>query len=334
MSRKLFFRLALAASVLAFCVVVLGAYVRLSNAGLGCPDWPGCYGHIGVPESHNAVSQAGQAFPDRPVEPAKAWKEMVHRYFAGTLGLLILALAVIAWRRRHEPNQPVKLPLFLVLLVIFQAVLGMWTVTWLLKPLVVTGHLIGGMTTFALLWLTTLRSGDVFAWLPRPRPALRRFALFALIVLACQIMLGGWTSTNYAALACPDFPTCQLQWWPNMDFHAGFTLWHGLGIDYEGGILNGPARTAIHFTHRIGALITFLTLLTLAVWLFLGRQPRVLRALGGILAIALMLQVSLGISVVEFGLPLPVAVAHNAGAALLLGTMVTVMYALWRRRST
>lgn len=332
--RTLFFWLAVVAVVLAFGVVTLGAYVRLSDAGLGCPDWPGCYGHLTVPDEAHELQAAQDNFI-RPVEAPKAWKEMVHRYFASTLGVLILLLAAVAWRNRGQPDQPFKLPLFLVVLVIFQGLLGMWTVTWLLKPLVVTLHLLGGMATLALLWLCVLRGSGWQPALAAVTPVWRNWALLALVVLAVQIFLGGWTSSNYAALACPDFPTCQGVWWPlQTDFGAGFTLWHGLGIDYEGGILDHPARVAIHFTHRLGALLTALVVGGLALLLLLWGGMRRLRLLGGALAAALLLQVSIGISVVKFALPLPIAVMHNSGAAILLLTLVAVCYALWRRPPT
>ena len=240
-----FQRIARLALILCFVVVVLGAWVRLTDAGLGCPDWPGCYGQILVPDDPAAAADY-----DRPLETGKAWREMIHRYAASALGLLIVILAFLAWRNRVDPRQPFALPLALTGLVIFQGMLGMWTVTLLLKPVIVMAHLLGGMTTLALLF-----------WLNRPvptgpsHPGLRIFAAFGLAVLAVQIALGGWVSTNYAALACPDFPTCQTQWWPSMDFATGFTPWHGLGIDYEGGILDNASRVAIHVTHRIGAVV-------------------------------------------------------------------------------
>lgn len=332
MKKNAFYWLSLSATLLALVVIVLGAYVRLSDAGLGCPDWPGCYGHVTVPQSPEEIDAANAGY-GRPVEQDKAWKEMVHRYFAGLLGLMILALGAMAWRQwRRDPAAPFKLPLFLVALVIFQALLGMWTVTLLLKPLVVTLHLLGGLATFALLLVLTLRAGRHFQQVPGQRPALRRFGLLALLVIVLQIWLGGWTSSNYAALACPDFPTCQTEWLPDMDFAAGFTLWHGLGIDYEGGILDNPARVAIHFTHRLGALLSFLVVGTLAVYLLLAQRNPALRMLGGLSGLLLCLQVGLGVSTVVFGLPLLLAVAHNAGAALLLGSLVMLNFALQRHR--
>jgi len=321
-------RLATIAAVLALCVVVLGAWVRLSNAGLGCPDWPGCYGEVGAPTSASEIQQAEQAYPQRPVETAKAWKEMTHRYVAGTLGLLIAAIAVVAWRRRRRGTR-VVLPTVLLVLVVFQALLGMWTVTLLLKPLIVLGHLLGGMTILALLAWLALSNAQRLPEVPHPR-WLRRFAVVGLVVLACQITLGGWTSTNYAALACPDFPTCQGRWWPHMDFASAFVPWHGLGIDYQGGILDSPARTAIHMTHRMGALITALVLGALALTCLWPGRSRRLQAGGGVLLALLSTQIALGIGNVLLLLPLSVATAHNAGAALLLITLVTLIRLLTR----
>lgn len=310
----LFRTLAKIAVILCLIVVVLGAWVRLTDAGLGCPDWPGCYGEMIVPEG----AGADDAWPERPLESGKAWREMIHRYVAGALGLLILALAVIAWTRKSRPGQPVVLPTVLLGLVIFQALLGMWTVTLLLKPLVVTAHLLGGMTTLALLfWLA--RRPAVPA--QPPEPALRGFALFGLVVLAVQIFLGAWTSTNYAALACPDFPTCQNSFWPTMDFVSGFDPWHGLGIDYEGGILHNSARVAIHVTHRIGAVVTLAVLLWLAIR---AAKNNALGTAAGLIMGGVVLQFMVGIIMVVTHLPLPLAVAHNGIAALLLLAVINL----------
>lgn len=332
MSRVWYLRLAIVATVLAFGVIVLGAYVRLSAAGLGCPDWPGCYGHVGVPETHQAITHADALYANRPVEPARAWKEMIHRYFAGTLATLILILAIGAWWRRRETRRPVLVPSLLLLTVVFQALLGMWTVTLLLFPPVVMGHLLGGFTTFALLLLLVLQNGG---WLRAGTGAtdfMRWLAAAGLTILICQIALGGWTSSNYAAIACPDFPTCQAQWWPaGMDFRDGFA-WHGVGPDYQGGILTQAARMAIHVIHRVGALLTFLVLAaTSLVFMFKSRR-RELKWLGALVGVLVLLQVGIGIGMVELGLPLPLADAHNGFAALLLGSMVTLVWSTWNGR--
>jgi heme a synthase len=333
MSRVWYLRLAVFATVLAFGVIVLGAYVRLSAAGLGCPDWPGCYGHVGVPDTHQAITHADALYANRPVEPVRAWKEMIHRYFAGTLATLILILAIAAWWRRRETRRPVLVPSLLLLTVIFQALLGMWTVTLLLFPPVVMGHLLGGFTTFALLLLLVLQNSG---WLHASTAAtdfMRWLAVAGLIVLICQIALGGWTSSNYAAIACPDFPTCQAQWWPaGMDFQHGFT-WHGVGPDYQGGILTQAARMAIHVTHRIGALLTLLVLLASSTLFVCKAGNRTLRWLGALVGALVLLQVGIGIGMLKLGLPLPLADAHNGVAALLLGTVVTLVWGAWTGRA-
>ena len=263
---KLFRSLNLIALVWCFAVVVVGAYVRLSDAGLGCPDWPGCYGHIGIPDAAHEVQAAEQKYPERPVEAPKAWKEMFHRYIASALGLLIVGLALLSLKL-HQQGVPRVLPWLLVALVCFQGVLGMWTVTWQLKPLAVTAHLIGGMSTLGLLFWLWVSTRPAPAPIPAPQ-GLRKLALVGLVVVACQIFLGGWTSTNYAALACPDLPTCHGQWWPEADFKEGFVLWRGIGQNYEGGVLNSDARIAIHLTHRVGAVVVTLTLALLVFALF------------------------------------------------------------------
>jgi len=318
-----FRRLCLLGAVLAFCVIVLGAYVRLSHAGLGCPDWPGCYGHLTAGDAAANQDAVNAAYPHRPIEYAKALKEMLHRYLASTLGLVILAIAVVAWTNRRDRQQPVRLPLVAVALVVFQGLLGMWTVTLLLKPVIVTAHLIGGLVTMSLLWWMSLSTGR------RSRPAaerpLRRWAVVGLVVLGLQIFLGGWVSANYAAIACPDFPTCQRSYWPDMDFRDAFVLWRGLGIDYEGGVLDHPARVAIHFTHRLGALAAALVLAAVA-WLAVRRgSTRAVRIAGTALGVVLCIQIVLGPSMVLHALPLALATAHNGVAALLLLAIVAVL---------
>jgi cytochrome c oxidase assembly protein subunit 15 len=359
--------LSLFAAVFAFGLVMFGAFVRLSNAGLSCPDWPTCYGEATWPGHAQAVARADAEFPGRPYEAHKAWREQVHRMLAGTLGVAVLALALIAaWRRRwarlaligaavfaaagvalymrgeHVWSSAlavlaIALPLATAALldrpgawrisvlalgvIVFQAMLGMWTVTLLLKPVVVLGHLLGGMTTFALLAWAALRYAGVGADhddLAGPRKAV----IAGIVLLACQIALGGWTSSNYAALACGygpgSFPECLGQWAPPTDYHQGFILWRGIGVNFEGGILDQPARTAIQMAHRFGALVVFCYLLGL-VWRLVKRG---LRAGGIALAVVLLAQVSLGISNVYFGLPLAVATLHNGCAALLLFTLL------------
>jgi cytochrome c oxidase assembly protein subunit 15 len=355
----LFRWLTTAALALCLVVVVFGAYVRLSDAGLGCPDWPGCYGRLTVPSAPEHVAAAAQTFPGRPLEHAKAWKEMAHRYLASTLGLLILALAALSFRAGH----PRALPRVLLLLVVFQGLLGMWTVTWLLKPLAVTAHLLGGMATLALLgwlWLDnrarTSSAGtgggstlaqrldphalgfrnerEAHGAMQQPAAAargplgLRIGAALALLLLAGQIFLGGWTSSNYAALACPDLPTCQGRLWPELDVREAFTLWRGIGPSYEHGVLDNRARVTIHHLHRVGALAVSLVLVVLGSWLW--RQGGARKRFGQVILGILTLQVLIGASLVVWHLPLALAAAHNAGAALLLLAVTTLNHSAWR----
>lgn len=331
------YRLALAGVLLAVVVVVLGAFTRLVDAGLGCPDWPGCYGHLTWPTSVEDVVLAEARFPESPVEHDKTWPEMVHRYFAGLLGLLILAMLIIAIKGRDEqPRPPLKMTAVLAVLVIVQAAFGMWTVTLKLWPQVVTAHLLGGFATLSLLWLLVQRSGG-FAWqaagdAQRRLKNLRGFALFALLVLALQIALGGWTSANYAALACPDLPTCHGEWWPAADFAQGFNVFQHVGPNYLGGLLDNHARTAIHLTHRLGALVVTVVLLLLAIGLWRSGSGQA-RQMAVLLCGVLGLQVALGISNVHWALPLPIAVAHNAVGALLLLVLVAIMHRIFTVRS-
>ncbi|MGS1077507.1 COX15/CtaA family protein [Pseudoxanthomonas beigongshangi] len=362
-----FHRIAWLAVGLALCVIIFGAFVRLSNAGLSCPDWPTCYGRATWPQStHEVVDHAASAI--RPFETHKAWREQVHRHIAATLGMLVLILSLLAARRRRFGIATIlvasafvaaAIPLYMhgehvaasalaiigeaillfaalrwsnldlarvsvltLAVIIFQALLGMWTVTWLLKPLVVMGHLLGGLTTFALLvwmaWRATdqpIRLGDALS--------LRRWVIGGLILLGIQIALGGWVSANYAAVACGlDFPKCVGRWWPPADFSEGFVLWRGIGVDYEGGVLDGASRIAIQMTHRIMAVVVALYVLGLGIRLF--RTPG-MRGWATLLVLLILAQFTLGILNVKLNLPLHVAVAHNAGAVLLLFTLVSLI---------
>ena len=318
------FKLALFACLCAIIVLGLGAFTRLADAGLGCPDWPTCYGHALWPTSAEDVHNANQAFPDMPVEHDKTWPEMVHRYVAQGLGYITIALFVMAIFSRKQPQpvkivsglllinvsltvmtailgdfmepyavgsigvtmlalaiyavksgvsaRPFKLPAFILSLIILQGLFGMWTVTLKLWPQVVTTHLLGGFTTFSLLWLLTLRLNNrqwevaTINW--QKLQSFRVFAVIGLIIVILQIALGGWTTSNYAALACPDLPTCQAQGLPNMNFSEGFNITQSVGPNFLGGLLNNEARIAIHFSHRIGAIVTSLYLLLIVVILF------------------------------------------------------------------
>lgn len=370
---KHFHRFAWLAVALTLCVVVFGAFVRLSDAGLSCPDWPTCYGRAAWPQAASEVNDHA-ASAIRPFETHKAWREQVHRMLAGSLGVLVLLLAVLAARKRRYGIAQIAvasllvaaaIPLYMrgehqaasalaiigeaillfaalrwsnvdlsrvgaltLAVIIFQALLGMWTVTWLLKPVVVMGHLLGGLTTFALLtWM---------AWRAIDRPiivveaiALKRWVIAGLVLLGLQIALGGWVSANYAALSCgagswsaDNFPKCVGQWWPPHDFREGFVLWRGVGVDYEGGVLDGASRIAIQMAHRIVAVVLALYLLAFAVRLL--RTPG-MRGWSTALIVLVVNQVSLGILNIKLALPLHVAVAHNAGAALLLFALVSLL---------
>ena len=375
-----FHRLAWAAVALTFCVIVFGGFVRLSNAGLSCPDWPTCYGQAAWPTQAHEIVTANENF-ERAVEVSKAWREQLHRHLAAGLGVLVLLLSLLAARRRtfgvgsillasslvalsipfytglnlDKPFEFVlvsdhnisimlvlagelilllqamrwsnadaaRLSATILMVIVFQAMLGMWTVIWLVKPIIVMSHLLGGLLTFSLLtWL---------AWSSTPgqqlvqgvAPKLRVLLWIGLALLIIQIALGGWTSANYAALACGnDFPTCQGQWWPELDFKEAFVLWRGIGVDYEGGVLDGAARVAIQLTHRIMAVLVFAHLLFVSIRMILTHG---LRYWGVVLAVLLCAQVALGISNVTMNLPLWTAVAHNAGAAALLFVIVGLL---------
>ena len=327
----LFHRIAWAAVGLALVVIVAGAWVRLTDAGLGCPDWPGCYGMTTWPSKADDVDRANAEWGHvRIVESGKAFREMFHRYLAGLFGLVIAAMAFLAWKNRSEPNQPVVLPTVIFGLVIFQAALGMWTVTLLLKPAIVTAHLLGGMTTFALLlWLALSVTPRAH---PPTLPARGQHVavIIGLVVISIQIALGGWVSTNYAALACTGFPACNGEWWPAGNFAEGFRIWRGIGVDYEGGVLDQNARIAIQMAHRLWAVVV----LAVMGWL-LWRSWRSedLRALAMITGAVLLGQIAIGIYNVTGGLPLANAVAHNGMAAILLGMMIVLLDRTRRRPS-
>jgi cytochrome c oxidase assembly protein subunit 15 len=317
-------RLALIGALLAFCVVVFGAYTRLSNSGLGCPDWPGCFGHIAPTGSAEHYATADDV--------RKAWVEMIHRYAATTLGIIILIMAALSIVARRERGVSVWFTMSLLVLVVLQGILGMFTVTWLLKPLIVTAHLLGGLTTFGmLLWLwLTMRAkvrpvdgGSVLTGnrLIEDGRRARLWAALALVALGLQVFLGGWTSSNYAAVACPDFPQCQAQWFPEADYRDAFILWRGLDINYAGGVLDHPARVAIHFTHRLGAVLATVLLLLAAHAALRGLGAGARWAGIAVLA-ALAFQLAVGIFMVWRAFPLPLAAAHNAGAALLVAATV------------
>lgn len=322
-------RLVLATACLTFLVVVVGAYVRLSDAGLGCPDWPGCYGKLTPAHAEGQIARAvqEQGGADGPVSMPKAWKEMGHRYLAGMLGLLILSIAVFAWLPRTSLGQKPGLPTAILLVVVIQATLGKWTVTMLLKPAIVTAHLMGGMTTLALLvWLTLQQWRFTAAHDPSGVKSMRGLAVIGLALVCVQVFLGGWVSANYAALACPDLPLCRGAVVPPMDFRNAFHLVRELGMTPDGSLLLSEALTAIHWVHRMFALLVAATLVLFASRLIGNAQ---LRRLGGLLLAVLGAQIALGVANVAFGLPLALAAAHNAGAAFLLTVMIVLNYLIF-----
>lgn len=345
-------KLTLFSLFLAAVVIILGAYTRLTDAGLGCPDWPGCYGHLTVPLSEDKVAQANAAYPERPVEAAKAWNEMIHRYFAGTLGLCVLAIAVIAIRKRHE-GLPFKLPILLLGLITFQAALGMWTVTLNLLPVVVMGHLLGGFSVLSCLFILYLRlrnrehakqtpdtmslnvpsTEKLTALEGSTQRTLFRFASLGVLVLIVQIALGGWTSANYAALACTDMPICEDGWQQKLDFAGAYSVPEA--DNYEFGAHDYDERMTMHIVHRIGALVTFVYLLALGVSVLRAKAvTNEQKRIGLFMLVSLCVQVSLGVSNIVFMLPLAVAVMHNAVAAALLLSLLFLVFSLWHRLST
>jgi heme a synthase len=332
MSRAFWIRsLALAGVLLCFTVVVLGAYVRLTTAGLGCPDWPGCYGHV-TPIGAQASPAAQAAFPEKPLDVGKAWREMIHRYAASTLGLIIVAIAVLAIITRRQRLVSVPLAVALLAIVVFQGLLGMLTVTWQVTPSIVTCHLVFGLTTLSVLWwlwLSMSKPSGVSKGATKGSHAAKlawRLALAGLIVLGLQIALGGWTSSNYAAIACPDFPKCQDAWWPQTDYGDAFVLWRGLGVNYEGGVLQNTARVAIHLTHRLGALVATLVLCLGALTVLTRPALSRLALPAWAVLAALGLQLAIGISMVLKGFPLWLATAHTGGAALLLLCVLALLH--------
>lgn len=317
--------------LLALVVVTLGAYTRLTHAGLGCPDWPTCYGLIDVPETAEQIALAEKTYPQSQVEPAKAWNEMIHRYFAGALGLLILAIAFLSVKNRAQ-GTPLRLPLLILVIVIFQAALGMWTVTMKLMPIVVMGHLLGGFTTLCLLFLLYLRL--------KPHrincsdfsiKKYGRFALLGIVLLTGQIALGGWTSSNYAALSCVELPICQAGWQDQLSFENSFDAIPPERESYEFGHLSHDERVTIHVVHRFGAIAITIYLTWLLLMIYFKAQTSTFKTSAVVVGLALITQVSLGVSNIWFSLPLPVAVGHNLVAACLMLTLIALTYRLRRK---
>jgi cytochrome c oxidase assembly protein subunit 15 len=306
-----------------FDLIMFGAFVRISDAGLGCPDWPGCYGKFTPFGAMEDIRAEALARPDGPVTVFKAWIEMLHRYVASALGLLIIGLVWLAWRARRLPHGPsFALAAFTLAWVILQGLFGMWTVTLRLQPAVVTAHLLGGMILFALLLMQqnrTRRHPPVAAEADRYRD----WTMVALALLFMQIALGGWVSSNYATLACRDFPMCQGSWWPDMDIAAGFEIWRPLGRTADGAGLPFPALTAIHYAHRLMAYIV-LAVVGLLAWRV--RRIAGLERIGRWLLAVLVLQLITGLTNIFLDWPMIAAVLHTGGATALLGGLLMLNF--------
>jgi cytochrome c oxidase assembly protein subunit 15 len=312
------------AATFTLVVISVGAWVRLTDAGLGCPDWPGCYGILSTPDTEEELLKAKELYPDSTIDIGKAWREMFHRYLAGTLGILVFFISYLTLK--YAKHVPKIYPISLSILIVVQSTMGMLTVTQLVKPTIVTTHLILGMTTAGLLLWNGLQ-----VQLNQKNTNLD-FKLINLIVictlaLILQIMLGGWTSTNYASLACTDFPKCLNQWWPaNMNFSDAFTVFNLPDINYEKAPLVYEAKLAIHFTHRIGAMIITLLYAMLFIYLFYIQNNKTLKNIGLIVFAVFVFQIFLGISNVLMSLPISIAVLHTVNASILLLSMITLLF--------
>ncbi|WP_454786095.1 COX15/CtaA family protein [Legionella sp. WA2024007413] len=312
------------AVLLSLFVVMLGAYTRLSDAGLGCPDWPGCYGQMVLPSATDKLQAAQTQYPQIPIESRKAWTEMAHRYAAGSLALLIFFIGFYVARKRLQGNNlSWHLPAALIILVFFQAALGMWTVTLKLLPVVVMGHLLGGMLIVACLsrfrlQISSIKGHDLSQW----RPWLR----IGVLIVFLQIALGGWVSSNYAGISCIGFPMCNGEWLPDLHFAEGFNLFSPVGANYQGGVLDHDVRVTIQFIHRLGAIITAVYILVLSLLILCRSSFNYLKTAAVVLSLLVLVQFTLGILNVIYLLPISVAVAHNGVAALLLATLFSTLH--------
>lgn len=324
MQNKRLSNLVTCAVLLSVFVVMLGAYTRLTDAGLGCPDWPGCYGQMVLPSTTVKLQAAQTQYPQIPIETRKAWTEMAHRYLAGSLALLIFFIGFYVLRKRYQGSHlPWHLPVALLILVVFQAALGMWTVTLKLLPVVVMGHLLGGVLIVACLsrfrlQLSLLKGEELPQW----RPWLR----LGVIIVLIQIALGGWVSANYAGISCIGFPSCNGVWWPNMHFAQGFNLFSPVGANYQGGLLDHDVRATIQFIHRLGAVVTAVFILMLSLFILLKSHFNYLKRAALVMLVLVFVQFTLGILNVIYLLPITVAVAHNGIAALLLATVFSALH--------
>lgn len=324
-------KLVLVSIFLALVVIILGVYTRLTDAGLGCPDWPGCYGQLVVPQSDIHIEAANTAFPERPLEAEKAWNEMIHRYFATSLGFFILVIFLVAvYKKFAGKSGPIKLPFLLLLLVCFQGALGMWTVTLNLLPVVVMGHLLGGFTVLSCLFILYLRLTPYR--IPGGDSQIRKygkFGLLGIVLLVVQIALGGWTSANYASMACTELPICEGMWASKLDIAGAFSVPDA--DNYEFGVHSYEERVTMHVMHRFGAIAVFLYLSWLAIALYKKASSGLIKRMSMLLVLVLGVQIALGISNVVYTLPLTVAVLHNAVAACLLLVMILLTYTMYRK---
>lgn len=326
------FWLAVVAFCLAVAVVFLGTLTRLTDAGLGCPDWPGCYGSIMWPNEPEDISRAEESFQHTPVDVDKARRELVHRYLGGALGLVIFIIAWKSWLLMERRDYPFRLPIFTLFIVVWQSLFGMWAVTLKLWPLIVLVHISGGVALMALLWLLVCRLGvkhwRISAMEVAAYGRLRPLIVVGIVVIGVQIVLGGWTAANYAALSCTGFPTCNQQWLPALDWMGGFNFFQAIGPNYLGGQMDEEARAAIHFVHRLGALATVVYFAFFCARLMCLRDRR-LNQFAAVIFMVLALEVGLGIVAVIWHRPLAIGLAHSAGAGLLMLVLTSLACRVW-----
>ena len=317
-------KLSFVGALFTLIVISLGAWVRLTDAGLGCPDWPGCYGLLTTPDTVDELAKAREYYPNADIDVGKAWREMLHRYMAGLLGLYVFFITYISIK---YSKRSYMLPVLISILIIIQAIMGMLTVTMLVKPTIVTTHLFFGMLTATLLFINSLKYSNI-SMSSEKIPAMALIIItITWVFLIIQILLGGWTSTNYASLACTDFPKCLNQWYPKeMIFNEAFNVINLPDVNYEGGILAYGAKVAIHYSHRITALILTFVFISALYVVFKLNKHSLLKKLMSISIIFFILQVILGISNVVYSLPLNIAVWHTMNAAILMALISSALY--------
>ena len=317
-------KLSFVGALFTLIVISLGAWVRLTDAGLGCPDWPGCYGLLTTPNTVDELAKAREYYPNADIDVGKAWREMLHRYMAGLLGLYVFFITYISIK---YSKRSYTLPVLISILIIIQAIMGMLTVTMLVKPTIVTTHLFFGMLTATLLFMNSLKYSNI-SMSSEKIPAIALIVIsITWVFLIIQILLGGWTSTNYASLACTDFPKCLDQWYPKeMIFNEAFNVINLPDVNYEGGILAYGAKVAIHYSHRITALILTFVFISALYVVFKLNKHSLLKKLMSISIIFFILQIILGISNVVYSLPLNIAVWHTMNAAILMALISSALY--------